>query len=69
MSRPLRATPQPLSYSLAGAALATGMSESSLGRIIKAGDLTVRYPNTSPVILAAELQAYLESLPFEKPNA
>lgn len=59
-----------LAYSLAEAAEATGLSRSHLDRAIKAGELRTKTtkldvdekPVGKRVILASELQAYLEGL-------
>jgi hypothetical protein len=60
-----------LSFSIAGAAEATGLSESHLDRAIKAGLLRVKRssedetgnPTGKRVILASALEDYLEALP------
>jgi hypothetical protein len=64
----LRSRPQPLAYTLAGAAEATGYSLSIIKQVIDKGDLTRRYANRKPIILATELQAWLDSLPYEPPS-
>jgi len=59
-----------LAYSMAGAAEATGLSESQLDRAIRAGHLRVKWsskdedgnPTGKRVILAAALQDYLDAL-------
>ena len=56
----------PVSYSIPGAALATGLSESALRRYIRAGDLAVRFSGTKPLIERDELVAFVRSLPMEK---
>lgn len=61
----LTSRPQPLAYTLAGAAEATGYSLSIIKQAVEKGNLTRRYANRKPVILATELQAWLESLPYE----
>lgn len=60
----------PLSYSLASAAAATSLSRSQLDRAIRAGHLRAKRssvaedgePTGKYVILASELERYLESL-------
>ena len=67
MSAPdLRAKPQPLAYSVRDAAAAVGVSYSKLEEIIKRDDLFVRWVDGKRVIPAAELNAWIESLPMEK---
>lgn len=58
----------PLAYTIEDAATAAGVSKSTLNRAIASGDLTRRYPNSKPVIMADELAAWLESLPLDKPR-
>ncbi|MFT3871576.1 MAG: hypothetical protein QM714_02850 [Nocardioides sp.] len=61
----------PISYSLAGAALATGLSKATLDRAIKAGHLQAKKssidedgnPVGSWVITADALRAYVDGLP------
>jgi len=55
-----------LSYSIAGAASATGVSQDVIRRAIRAGDLPVRYPTSRPVILAPDLEAWLHAAPAER---
>lgn len=60
----------PLSYSMAGAAAATGLSRSTLERAIKSGDLKAKksavdedgYPCGVWVIPATALEAYIDGL-------
>lgn len=60
----------PLSYSIAGAAAATGLSPSYLDRAIKAGALRAKksgrdedgQPTGKHVILARDLETYLDGL-------
>ena len=52
-----------LAYPLPEAAEVAGTSLSVLRRQIAANNLTVKYIGTKPVILAAELQSWLEALP------
>lgn len=64
----LSSRPQPLAYTLAGAAEATGYSLSIIKQVVDKGDLTRRYANRKPIILATELSAWLESLPYAPPT-
>ena len=54
-----------LAYSLPEAAELAGTSVSVLRRKIANSDLTARYIDSKPVILATELQEWLNSLPTE----
>ena len=63
----LRTPVAPLSYSLEGAAEATGYSLSTIKRAISAGDLTPRYANRRPTLLAEDLLGWLRTLPVEAP--
>lgn len=63
----LRTPPQPLAYSMKGAAEATGVSVTLLEQFIARGDLIPRYANSKRIIPAAELQAWIDSLPLERP--
>lgn len=56
-----------VSYSIEEAAEATGYSTDTIRRALRNSDLTARYANTKPVILATELTEWLESLPTEAP--
>lgn len=60
--------PVRLAYSIVEAAAATGYSTDTIRRAIRNNDLTARYANSKPVILAGELQSWLESLPTEAPG-
>lgn len=68
----MKAAIAPLSYSITAAVEATGLSKSHLDRAIRAGDLKARKsgrdeetgePVGKWVLLAKDLQAYLDSLP------
>lgn len=61
----LTVRPQPLAYSIKDAADATGVSVRTLERIIAAGDLNVRYVRGKRVLPATELQAWIDSLPYD----
>lgn len=54
-----------VSYELAGAAAATGLSDRTIRKAIKDGDLTAHYLGTKPVITVADLADWIESLPTE----
>ncbi|MGY4642817.1 hypothetical protein [Cellulomonas sp. URHB0016] len=55
-----------VSYSIDGAAAATGMSADVIRRAIRAGDIIAHYPTSKPLILADELRAWVERAPTEK---
>lgn len=57
-----------LAYSLEEATAATGYSLDTIRKAISRHDLTVRYANRKPVILATELTDWLNSLPTEAPR-
>lgn len=57
-----------LAYTLPEAADMAGTSVSVLRRKIANNDLTVRYIGHKPVVLASELEAWLEALPTEAPT-
>ena len=57
-----------LAYTYEEAAEATGVSARSLRRYVERGELAAKYIATKPVILASELEAWLESLPSEAPG-
>lgn len=65
----MRTTPalHPLSYSLTGAAAATSLSESVLDAAIRAGILPVRRHGNRVLILARDLERFLNSLPTGRP--
>lgn len=54
-----------LAYSIPEAADAVGYSETVVKEALGRGDLIPSYANTKPVILATELQRWLETLPAE----
>lgn len=63
MSSPVFAV---VSYSLSGAAEATGLSERTLDRAIAVGDLPVRFAGSKKLILATDLYEWVAGLPDEK---
>lgn len=54
-----------LAYTFEEAGQATGYSETTIKDAVRRGDIAPSYANTKPVILAAELQRWLEALPAE----
>ena len=54
-----------LSYSIEEAAEATGYSTDTIRKAIRNSDLSVKYANSKPVVLASELESWLTSLPSE----
>jgi len=57
-----------LAYSIDEAAAAVGYSSDTIRRAIRNSELVARYANSKPVVMAAELTAWLESKPTEPPN-
>ncbi|WP_053387666.1 hypothetical protein [Leucobacter japonicus] len=57
-----------ISYSVKGAAEATGVSEPLVRQAIKDGDVVVRYWNSKQLIEHDELKRLVQSLPTEKPE-
>lgn len=57
-----------VAYSIEEAAEASGYSTDTIRRAIRNSDMTARYANSKPVILATELTEWLESLPTEAPR-
>lgn len=55
-----------VSYSLTGAAEATGLSERTLDRVIAAGDLPVRFFGSKKLIKVDDLYEWVDSLPDAK---
>jgi hypothetical protein len=58
-------TLEKLAYTIAQAAEACGVGVTVIDEACRRGDLVKSYPNSRPLILAAELQRWLESLPHE----
>lgn len=56
----------PVSYSIQGAAEASGVSPDTIRRAVRAGDLAVHYPTSRPVILRDELEAWIKASPTER---
>jgi len=57
---------QAVSFDIPGAALATGLSETTLRDAVRRGDLAAHYSGTKPVIDRDELRAFIRALPSEK---
>lgn len=57
-----------LSFTIEEAAESTGYSTDTIRRAIRNSDLTARYANSKPVILASELSDWLQALPTEAPK-
>lgn len=58
-----------VAYTIRDAAENAGVSEKVIRRAIASGDLVANYPTSRPVILRAELEAWLASTPTEKAGA
>jgi hypothetical protein len=56
-----------IAFSIEEAAEASGYSSDTIRKALRNSDLTARYANSKPVILATELTDWLQSLPSE-PN-
>lgn len=57
-----------LAYTYDEAAEATGYSVRTIKEAVARGDILARYANSKPVIQAAELEAWLSSLPTVSPR-
>ena len=57
-----------IAFSIEEAAAAVGYSSDTIRRAIRNNDLTARYANSKPVVMASELTAWLEAQPTEAPN-
>lgn len=57
-----------IAFSIEEAAVATGYSTDTIRRALRNSDMTARYANSKPVILATELTDWLQSLPTEAPS-
>lgn len=55
-----------VSYSMAGAVRATGIGETSIKSAIARGDLVAHYVGAKIVLRAADLDAWIVSLPTER---
>lgn len=56
----------PVSYTVQGAAEASGLSADVIRRAVKSGDLVAHYPTSRPVILRDELEAWIKASPTER---
>jgi hypothetical protein len=54
-----------LAYDLAGAAIASSISERTIRAAVKSGRLLARFNGVRPVILLEDLAAYLRALPTD----
>lgn len=55
-----------VSYNYDGAAAATGYSSDVIRRAVRSGELVAHYPTSRPVILAADLLAWVTRSPTER---
>jgi hypothetical protein len=55
-----------VSFDLPGAVAACGLSDKTIRKAIADGDLVAHYYGTKPVIVAADLAEWIESLPTER---
>lgn len=62
------AAPAPIAYSIEDAARAVGMKRAAFFKLLQAGDITRRYPNSQPIILHDDLVEFANSLPVDKPQ-
>ena len=58
--------PKKLAYTYDQAAAAVGVSARTLRELVARGDLAVKYVGSKPLILASDLEAWLEALPSER---
>ena len=58
----------PFAFGIENAAVVAGFSPRHLERVISAGELNVRWSGGKRVITAKELDTWLDSLPFDKPE-
>lgn len=58
----------PVSYSLADAASAVGLSERTLSDAIRDGSLVAHYQGRKALILRDDLRDWIESLPTTRPS-
>ena len=57
-----------IAFSIEEAAAAVGYSTDTIRRAIRNSEIVARYANSKPVIMAAELTAWIESKPTEAPT-
>lgn len=60
--------PHRLAYTVDELVAASGVSRSVIYEHVEAGRLTFRYPSARPVVLRDEAEAWLASLPSERPK-
>lgn len=58
-----------VSYNVAGAVAASGISETTIRTAIKAGDLIVHWLGSKPVIRSIDLDEWIQTFPTEKESA
>lgn len=61
-------SPPPVAYSMADAALATGLSPETLRRAMRRNELIANYVGRKPIFRFDELQRWVRSLPDEPPE-
>lgn len=61
-------TARPLAYTIPDAAVACAVGETVFREAVERGDVPKRYPSSRPIVLATELQEWLESLPLSPPK-
>jgi excisionase family DNA binding protein len=59
----------PVSYDYEGAAAAIGVAVSKIKTLVREGQIAARYAGKDVLIERAELEAYVASLPSERPKA
>lgn len=57
---------EPIAYDLRSAAAAVGLSDRTLRDAIADGSLTAHYSGRKPLVLRADLEDWIRSLPTEK---
>jgi len=60
-------SPAPIAYSIPDAARAVGMGIEAFRRHLASGDITRRYPNSTPIVTHSDLVEWADSLPVDKP--
>ncbi len=60
---------EPGAFTIAGAAAYSAVSEKTVRRAIGSGDLPAKYPTSRPVILRADLDAWLQAAPDQPRRA
>ena len=60
--------PEPLSYTIPDACVATGLSRTTLYEAIKAGRLTPRKAGVRTLILHDDLKQFIKGLPVKQPG-